>query len=147
MSDKIEAFITELFKNEQNDYLELGRNELAQIFNCVPSQINYVIQTRFNPARGYNVESKRGGGGYIRIYKISENDLLLNILNSIPPTSSARFSNTIIENLLASKLITLSEARIMLSAVSDACLLIDEPARGKIRSNILKNMIYNIRKD
>ena len=147
MSDRIEAFITELFKNEQNDYLELGRNELAQIFNCVPSQINYVIQTRFNPARGYNVESRRGGGGYIRIYKIDENDLLLNILNSIPPSSSLKFANTIIENLLASELITISEARLMLSAVSDSCLTLDEPVCGKIRSNILKNMIYNIRKD
>ena len=63
MSDRIEAFITELLKEEMSDGIELGRNELASIFNCVPSQINYVISTRFNPEKGYIVESRRGGGG------------------------------------------------------------------------------------
>ena len=61
ISDKIEAFILELMKQEQEDWLKIQRNELAQIFGCVPSQINYVISTRFNPERGYMVESKRGG--------------------------------------------------------------------------------------
>ena len=70
MSDKIEAFIIELLKEEMSDGIELGRNELASIFSCVPSQINYVISTRFNPEKGYIVESRRGGGGYIRIKRI-----------------------------------------------------------------------------
>ena len=68
VSDRITAFITALLEEEQgNDWLELKRNELAQIFGCVPSQINYVISTRFNPQHGYEVESKRGGGGFIKI--------------------------------------------------------------------------------
>ena len=66
MSDRIEAFILELLK-EDDEWLEIGRNELASVFNCVPSQINYVISTRFGPDRGYIVESRRGGGGYLRI--------------------------------------------------------------------------------
>ena len=60
MSDLIEEFIKDLF-NDENDYIEIQRNELAEQFNCVPSQINYVISTRFRPSQGYYVESKRGG--------------------------------------------------------------------------------------
>ncbi len=66
-SDKIEAFILELIKREEDEWTKIQRNELAQIFNCVPSQINYVIQTRFSPERGYMVETRRGGGGYVLI--------------------------------------------------------------------------------
>lgn len=71
MSDKIEAFINELMRDDA-DFAEFGRNELADIFGCVPSQINYVISTRFNPQKGYSVESRRGGGGYIRISRIKD---------------------------------------------------------------------------
>lgn len=60
MSDMIEEFIKELF-NEDDEYIEIQRNDLAEHFNCVPSQINYVISTRFKPSQGYYVESKRGG--------------------------------------------------------------------------------------
>ena len=65
MSDVIEEFIKDLFEEDNNNYIEIQRNELAQHFNCVPSQINYVISTRFKPSQGYYVESKRGGGGNI----------------------------------------------------------------------------------
>ena len=63
VSDLIEEFIKDLF--DENEYIEIQRNDLAQQFNCVPSQINYVISTRFKPSQGYYVESKRGGGGCI----------------------------------------------------------------------------------
>ena len=69
MSDMIEEFIKELF--DDDDYIEIQRNDLAEHFNCVPSQINYVIATRFKPSQGYYVESKRGGGGHISIKKIN----------------------------------------------------------------------------
>ena len=68
ISDNIENFIRELFGAENS--IELRRNELASYFNCVPSQINYVIQTRFTTERGYIVESRRGGGGHIRITRV-----------------------------------------------------------------------------
>ena len=67
MSDRIEAFIIELMRQEQEDWLRIQRNELAQLFGCVPSQINYVISTRFGPDKGYIVESRRGGGGCVMI--------------------------------------------------------------------------------
>ena len=69
MSDIIEDFIKDLFDEDDSDLVEIQRNELAQHFNCVPSQINYVIATRFKPSQGYYVESKRGGGGNIKIQK------------------------------------------------------------------------------
>ena len=71
MSDVIEDFIKDLFEEDESDYVEIQRNELAQHFNCVPSQINYVISTRFKPSQGYYVESKRGGGGNIKIKHLS----------------------------------------------------------------------------
>ena len=70
MSDVIEEFIKDLFE-EDKQLIEIQRNELAEHFNCVPSQINYVISTRFKPSQGYYVESKRGGGGHITIKKVS----------------------------------------------------------------------------
>ena len=77
MSDMIEEFIKELFDDE--DYIEIQRNDLAEHFKCVPSQINYVISTRFKPSQGYYVESKRGGGGHISIRKINTTKIVVNI--------------------------------------------------------------------
>ena len=84
LSDLIEQYIKELM-DENNDVTEFGRNELAQHFNCVPSQINYVITTRFNPERGYYVESRRGGGGNIKIKRvdITKNKYIMHVINSI----------------------------------------------------------------
>ena len=69
ISDVIEEFIKEMFS--EDDSIEIQRNDLAEYFNCVPSQINYVIATRFKPSQGYYVESKRGGGGHIKITKVN----------------------------------------------------------------------------
>ena len=69
LSDFIEKHILELLNESQKDYIELQRRQLAETFRCVPSQINYVLQTRFTPERGFIVESRRGGGGYIRIVR------------------------------------------------------------------------------
>ena len=84
MSDMIEEFIKELF-NENDEYIEIQRNDLAEHFNCVPSQINYVIATRFKPSQGYYVESKRGGGGHIRIKKIdmTRSNYIMHIIASL----------------------------------------------------------------
>ena len=95
MSDVIEEFIKDLLKDE-NEYIEIQRNELAEHFNCVPSQINYVIQTRFKPSQGYYVESKRGGGGHIKITKvnITKSNYLMHAISSIDtPCVEVHLSN------------------------------------------------------
>lgn len=83
MSDVIEDFIKQMFEDE--DIIEIQRNDLAQHFNCVPSQINYVIATRFKPSQGYYVESRRGGGGHIKIEKVNvtKSNYLMHVVNSM----------------------------------------------------------------
>jgi len=143
LSDRIEAFITELLKNEEDEWLEIGRNELAQIFGCVPSQINYVITTRFSNTNGYMVESRRGGGGYLRIRRIptDENTIYLNTLKSIPESIDMNSSVILLEYLRKTGAITDAEFNIMASAVSDNTLTVTQPTRNILRSNILKKMI------
>lgn len=91
MSDMIEEFIKDLF-NENDEYIEIQRNDLAEHFNCVPSQINYVISTRFKPSQGYYVESKRGGGGHIRIKKVNmaRNNYIMHIIASLDDKITSR---------------------------------------------------------
>ena len=82
LSNIIEEFIKEML--EESREIELQRNELANRFNCVPSQITYVISTRFSPERGYSVESRRGGGGYIRISRVRSGprELIMHTVNA-----------------------------------------------------------------
>lgn len=138
MSDKIEAFITELLKDDDSDWLELGRNELAGIFNCVPSQINYVISTRFGPDKGYMVESRRGGGGYIRIKRIYENPDAKEISEKIGDELSFGDVQNITKHLLDTDKISEREKRIIDSALSDKVIKED-----KTRAEILKNILVN----
>ena len=102
VSDVIEAFIKEMFEDEQNDFIEIQRNELAEHFNCVPSQINYVISTRFKPSQGYYVESRRGGGGSIRIRKVAttHEEYIMHIINNIGNTLANAEVDILISDLL-----------------------------------------------
>lgn len=138
MSDKIEAFILELMKQEQDDWLKIQRNELAQIFGCVPSQINYVISTRFSPERGYAVESRRGGGGCVRIRRIQALQTIY-IADNISEGQAVEFIN----RLAAAGVINGDTAKIIYSAVSDKALEKSEN-RDELRADILKNIIENI---
>lgn len=138
MSDKIEAFILELMKQEQDDWLKIQRNELAQIFGCVPSQINYVISTRFSPERGYAVESRRGGGGCVRIRRIQAPQTIY-IADNVSEGQAVEFIN----RLAAAGVINGDTAKIIYSAVSDKALEKSEN-RDELRADILKNIIENI---
>jgi len=144
ISDKIEAFITELMK-EESEYLELQRNELASIFNCVPSQINYVIATRFNRDRGYVVESRRGGGGYVRIRRIdNKGSILLDIHSAIGDTLSENEVNSYVSRLLGMNIINEREAAIILSATDDNALRSINSGKDIVRADIFKNILYNM---
>ena len=146
-SDVIEEFIKELFNEE--DSIEIQRNNLAEKFNCVPSQINYVIATRFNTSQGYYVESKRGGGGHIKITKINitKSNYLMHIISSIGDTISAQEVDIFISNFLSYNMITQSEAKLIKVATSDNVLTVKQQERDKLRANIFKNMLLNLVED
>lgn len=148
VSDLIENFIKELFTNE-DEFIEIQRNDLAEQFNCVPSQINYVISTRFKPSQGYYVESRRGGGGHIRIKKINitKSNYFMHIINSIDDKLSGQEVDIFISNFLSYQMINETEAKLIKVATSDNILTISQPVRDNLRAKIFKNMILNLVED
>ena len=124
LSDEIEQFILSIFN--EDDRLRLSRNDLAHYFSVAPSQINYVLSTRFNLDRGYVIESKRGGGGFITIVRISENkqDTLNTVLQELDGIEALSFNraNSFLQRLERDEVITSSESDIIISAISDKAL-------------------------
>ena len=144
VSDIIEEFIKELFNDEEE--IEIQRNDLAQKFNCVPSQINYVISTRFKPSQGYYVESRRGGGGHITIKKVSntKSDYIMHIINNIGKTITTNDIDILISDFLTYNIITSQEAKLLKVATSDNVLKLDKDIKDEVRARIFKNMLLNI---
>lgn len=144
ISDIIEEFIKELFEEEEE--IEIGRNELAQRFNCVPSQINYVIATRFKPSQGYYVESRRGGGGHITIKKVSntKSDYIMHIISNIGKSISNAEVEILVSDFLTYGLVSTKEAKLIRVATSDNVLEIPREYKDTLRANILKNMLINL---
>ncbi len=145
MSDLIEEFIKDLF-DEENEAIEIQRNELAEQFNCVPSQINYVISTRFKPSQGYYVESRRGGGGHITIKKVnsSKEEYIMHIIENIQNTLTSNEVDILISDFLSYNLITSKEAKLLKVATSDNVLKLPKDIKEQVRARIFKNMILNL---
>ena len=146
MSDVIEDFIKDLFDEDESNLIEIQRNELAQHFNCVPSQINYVISTRFKPSQGYYVESKRGGGGNIKIRKINntKSDYIMHIINNVGKTITTNDIDILLSDFLTYNIITAQEAKHLKVATSDNVLKLDKDIKDDVRARIFKNMLLNI---
>lgn len=144
LSNIIEDFIKELLG--ESGEIELKRNELASRFNCVPSQINYVISTRFSPERGYIVESRRGGGGYIRISRVTPigGNYVMHAVNVIGDALSFDDARAIVQNLCGYDIFTPEEAKIVISALGDKAIPIRKPEQDTVRASILKNILVNI---
>ncbi len=142
LSNIIEAWIKEMIQS-QNGEVELKRNELAGHFNCVPSQINYVISTRFSPERGYIVESRRGGGGYIKIQQVlpKEGGALMHIVNMIGDKIGDRDAQVLVRNCYDYDLISEKEAKIILAALSERSIPVAQPERDILRARIFKNIL------
>ncbi len=141
-SDSIEAYIKDLLA--QAGMAELKRSELADVFQVVPSQINYVIKTRFTESRGYIVESKRGGGGYIRIGKVQFSDhhqMLQDLAANIGERISQQVFNDILEMLCEEELLTKRETQLLFAMTSDEVLGQDGP---NLRANMLKKIIQQV---
>lgn len=137
ISDRIEAFICELTRTDDG-WVELGRNELAGIFNCVPSQINYVISTRFTPEKGYAVESRRGGGGFIRIKRVSHG--AGEVIAGISEEMKAEDVKKLVDVCVTNGVIDNNSAKLILTAVGDREIEADGNA-GRIRASLVKNML------
>ncbi|EOB8403480.1 CtsR family transcriptional regulator [Listeria monocytogenes] len=149
ISDVIEAYLKQVL--ESSEAVEIKRSEIADKFECVPSQINYVINTRFTMERGYIVESKRGGGGYIRIIKVKMNDklqLLEAIISMVHDKKvSQSFSEDVILRLLEEEVITKKEARLMVASLDREVLILPLPDRDILRSRILEAMLVALKYD
>ncbi|MHB8061394.1 MAG: CtsR family transcriptional regulator [Ruminiclostridium sp.] len=144
LSDLIETFIKQMII-DTNGQIEIQRNELANQFNCVPSQINYVISTRFTTDRGYYVESRRGGGGHVRIKRINitiPGNYLMHIVSSMGTSISQQSAEVFITNFVDYNVISEREGFIMKAATSDKVIGgIPMPNRDVLRATQLKNMI------
>ena len=147
ISDIIEGYLKAIIEKEDSGTVEIKRSEVAEKFQCVPSQINYVINTRFTVERGYAVESKRGGGGYIRIYRVQTNshkELIEHILEGIQQGATYTMAEGIIYRLLNEEVISERESRLILAAVDRATLKSPLPERDLIRARILQAMLMTL---
>ena len=145
LSNLIEEFIKEMM-SEENGAIELKRNELASRFGCVPSQINYVISTRFSPERGYIVESRRGGGGYIKITRVAPKagNMMMHIVNAVGEYLPYRDAVAIIRNCYDYDLITENEAKLIIAGMTEKALPLKQPEQDYIRAILLKNMLITL---
>ncbi|AMM91279.1 CtsR family transcriptional regulator [Peribacillus simplex] len=148
ISDVIETYLKQVLEISQKDILEIKRSEIADKFQCVPSQINYVINTRFTIERGYVVESKRGGGGYIRIMKVESQDsvqLINQLLSLIGSRVTQSMAEGVISRLMNEEVINEREAKIMMSVIDRSVIYIDLPDRDELRSRILTAMLTTLK--
>jgi len=143
LTEQIETWLKEQLIRSRENILEIKRGELAQEFDCVPSQVNYVLETRFTVERGYLVQSRRGGRGYIRIIKL-EMDLperLRHLRDSIGPSISQGRAEGILLHLAEEGLLNRREKRVLQAAISRDNLKVDLPLRDMIRARLLKAML------
>ena len=143
ISDSIENFICELF--DAKNSIELKRNELASYFNCVPSQINYVISTRFTTERGYIVESRRGGGGHIKITRVEfgADDMIKHVIANIGSSADVMTIEAVINNLYLAGAINSEKAKLIMAACSNNALsaISDGNLKNRVRADIFKNLL------
>lgn len=140
ISDSVAKYIMQLL-NEADGTAEIQRNELANVLGCVPSQINYVITSRFTPEQGYHVESRRGGGGYIRITRrqLSKSDVVMHIINAVGDSLDGGTARAMTENMLQNGVIDSEAASLLQAAASDKSLsLIPREFRDAVRALFIK---------
>ena len=145
LSNSIEKFIKELLSQTEDGIVEIGRNDLANQFNCAPSQINYVLTTRFTPYKGYYIESRRGGSGYIRIMKLtfSNENSIDRIINEVISNSITKnMAYDIVNSLYEDGVINKREGQLMVHSIEDVALAnVNINYRNIVRADILRNML------
>ena len=144
ITDLIAGFLQDSLDEAENGVLEIQRSDLAQRFNCVPSQINYVMSTRFSPERGYIVESRRGGNGYIRITRVQvdRETLLMHVINSLGDEMDLASAQAILGNLVQAGALEEDLGRTILAAVGSKALRgVPRELRNAVRADILRNVL------
>ncbi len=142
-ADQIESYLLERLKDSRVGMIEVQRGELAERFSCVPSQINYVIATRFTLEKGYVVESKRGGGGYIRIKRIAAEHInkIEQLVQKVGESIPQKEAEDIVWRLESDEMLSEREADIMRMALSRDVLALPLPERDEIRARVLCAML------
>src|SRR6056297_2271229 len=152
LSDQIERYLRRQISKYQGK-VKIKRNQLAENFDCAPSQINYVLDTRFTVEKGYVVESQRGGGGFIKIIRVtldSDREVIQEVINKLDRALSQREAHGIIKRLYDNDLISERESYLMERAVHRNVLGVSLPERDYLRGRILKNMlevIFKLKED
>lgn len=144
ITDLIASFLQESLESAENGVLEVQRSDLAQRFNCVPSQINYVMSTRFSPERGYIVESRRGGNGYIRITRVQvdRQTLMMHVINSLGAQVDLPSARAMLTNLVHAGALEPLIGQTVLAAVGDRALAaVPRQWRDEVRADILKQVL------
>lgn len=144
ISDLITAEILKMISESDKSTAEIQRNEFANDIGCAPSQINYVLSSRFTPEHGYIIESRRGGGGYIRIRRVmmSKSSALMHIINSIGDSIDTMSARVLIENCRQSDLISDELCSVMYAAMSNNVMRsVPVILRDTLRAAILKEML------
>lgn len=146
LSDLIADEINRLLDESTDNTAEIQRNDFASQIGCVPSQINYVLSSRFIPEQGYIVESRRGGGGYIRITRVrlDKSSAIMHIVNTIGPDIDDAASRIILDNCMRGGLLSEESVRLMYSAISSPVMRqIPVIFRDTLRAAILKQMLLS----
>ena len=138
-SDIIEAYLRKLL--EEAHEIEIKRADLASQFDVVPSQINYVIKTRFTPSKGFDVESKRGGGGYIKIFKYhysAKHEFLLDLAQKLPANLTESMAQDVLQLLFDENILTEREGNLLLLLLADSD--ISNSCRAQMMIKILQRL-------
>ncbi|MGN1094626.1 MAG: CtsR family transcriptional regulator [Candidatus Neoclostridium sp.] len=143
LSDLIEAFLLQTLG--EDDELRISRNELANYFSVAPSQINYVLATRFTPDRGYTVESRRGGGGGVTVVRIrSGGNAMLNDVMQLPLSEGLSYARScnVVDRMVGEKVISEREGRLLKAALTDKALVTPTvTAKDCLRASIIKSVL------
>jgi len=148
ISDIIEAYLKTVLNQSEKEIVIIKRSEVADKFQCVPSQINYVINTRFTTEKGYVVESKRGGGGYIRIAKVKlyeHAQIIDQLIDLIEEKLPQQMAENMILRLAEEEIVNTREAKLMLSVIDRSVICTELPLRDQIRAQLMMAMLNSLK--
>lgn len=144
LADEMENWIKVMLEEAEERFIEIRRSEMASHFSCVPSQVTYVLSTRFVPERGYRVVSRRGAGGFIRIERLSEADLLKRLARQIQGVLSAAEAADIVSNLYQAELLSEDATRHVIILLSDEALNLPAAVADRVRARMVLTLLDNI---